>query len=573
MKWKLRPRADGEIVAQLIKDLSTRQAFPKALAEILVQRGIETKEEAKGYFVPDTAHLHDPFLMTDMRKAVDRLVRAFQNQETLLLYGDYDVDGTTSVALMGQVMTDLGFSYEYYIPDRYKEGYGVSYQGVDYAKNQGHSLMITLDCGIKAFDKIRYANLHGIDVIICDHHNPGDNLPEAHAVLDPKRVDDTYPFKELTGCGVGIKLAQALVQEMKVQSLPLPYEEYDPLLVYGDLLALSIACDIVPIVGENRILTHLGLHKLQTDPNKGIKVLMDQDAHGRSWDISDLVFFLGPRINAAGRLEHAHAAVEVLMGKEDNLFDLAAALQSSNDARKDLDRQMTEEALMTIAESPAYQAAATTVMFQPEWHKGVIGIVASRLIESYYRPTVLLTESEGKLVGSARSVAGYDLYQALSQCDEHILQWGGHKYAAGLTIEREAFEAFKARFEEVVEQSILPEQKVPLLGIETILEFDKLDARFMRLLDRMAPFGPENRRPVFMTQQVTIQDASILKEKHVRLRVEKNGCSFQAIGFNLAQKWFSLPKGNIDIAYQPVINEWNGRRSIDLRLKDFKLSL
>ncbi|MEM7660500.1 MAG: single-stranded-DNA-specific exonuclease RecJ, partial [Bacteroidota bacterium] len=443
--WIQRNAASPEIVGQLSEQLRNKEAFPPVLAAILLQRGITTYDQAKTFFRPDVSELHDPFLMKDMDLAVDRVLAARQKQEKILLFGDYDVDGTSSVALMLLALRELGWMVEYYIPDRYREGYGLSYQGIEAAEQAGVSLIISLDCGIKAIEKARFAQQKGIDLIICDHHTPGNLLPDAVAVLDPKRKDCPYPFKELTGCGVGMKLLQALTQRLtETEGLT-----FDPVQAYGDLLVLSIACDIVPIIGENRVLAAMGLEKLRTQPLPGIRALMDQAKDGRSWDISDLVFFLGPRINAAGRLEHASQAVEVLVGEGPQVAELAGALHQSNEARKELDHSMTESALAKIAAEPKGMEKSSTVLYDTEWHKGIIGIVASRVIETHFRPTVLLTQSEEKLVGSARSVPGFDLYQALDACSEHLLQWGGHKYAAGLSLNEADFPAFRDQFEEV----------------------------------------------------------------------------------------------------------------------------
>ncbi|MCI4668993.1 MAG: single-stranded-DNA-specific exonuclease RecJ [Bacteroidia bacterium] len=570
MNWKMKPVANQAEVKVLAASLATQKEFPNSLAEILVQRGIQSFEQARKFFQPASGEIHDPFLMKDMDIAVARLIRARQSGETILIYGDYDVDGTTAVAVMCQVFKDLEFRFDYYIPDRYKEGYGLSYEGVDHAGRMGASIILTLDCGIKAFEKIRYANEKGIDVIICDHHTPGAELPDALAVLDPKRPNDDYPFKELTGCGVGLKLASALVQQMAVTGLDLPDEDYDPIRKYADLLVLSIACDIVPIIGENRTFAHLGLEKLRHNPGPGIDILKRQAEHSRNWDISDLVFFLGPRINSAGRLEHGSAAVEVLMGESEDLNDLALALQDSNNARKELDKLITDEALAQIEAAPDLETATTQVLFDEKWHKGIIGIVASRIIEKHYRPTIMLTRSGENLVGSARSVAGFDLYAALEDCDPHILQWGGHTYAAGLTLKPEKLEAFREAFERSVREKILEEQKSPTLWIDTSLGFREIDARFIRLMNRMEPFGPKNRRPIFQTKGVKVLQADILKDVHVRFMLEKDDRVFKGIGFNLAEKWFSLKAPVVDLAYQPSFNHWNGRTSIDLRIKDIK---
>ncbi|MEM6342789.1 MAG: single-stranded-DNA-specific exonuclease RecJ [Bacteroidota bacterium] len=567
MIWKFEQRPAAETVAPLVKDLSTSKAFPQVLAELLLRRGIDDYEAAKAYFAPQASELHDPHLMKNLPQAVERLIQAFRAGEKILLYGDYDVDGTTSVSLMSLFFEAIELPHEVYIPDRYTEGYGLSYQGVDYAESIGANLMITLDCGIKAVDKVRYAATKGIEVIICDHHTPGSELPPALAILDPKQSDCPYPYKELTGCGVGFKLIQAFSAALNASNL---YQAPDPLAEYADLLALSIACDIVPITGENRTLAHFGLAKIRNKPLPGIGVLKSQAQSDRHWDISDLVFFIGPRINSAGRLNHGKDAVKVLRGKSQDLIQLAHELQSANDERKTLDRETTEEALAQIANSPEPEAAFSTVLYEPHWHKGIIGIVASRLIETYYRPTVLLTQNDGKLVGSARSVKGFDLYEALDLCKEHLIQFGGHKYAAGLTMKPEAFPAFAAHFETVVAERLTEDQRQPTLAIDAPLSFLDIDARLIRLIQRMEPFGPANRKPVFATPNVRVLNSVILKEVHVKLVVESDKRMFEAIGFNLAEKWHRLASNHVHIAYQPDFNTWNGKTKINLRLKDLK---
>ncbi|MEM7370868.1 MAG: single-stranded-DNA-specific exonuclease RecJ [Bacteroidota bacterium] len=570
--WKLKPLPEQDKVHQLSKALKTDRDFPLSLANILVQRGIETYESARAFFVPQLSELHDPFLMKDMDKAIAKLIDVYQTQSSILLFGDYDVDGTSAVSLLTLALEELGFRVEYYIPDRYKEGYGLSYQGVDHAAKKGIDLMICLDCGIKAVEKVRYAQTKGIEVIICDHHNPGAILPDACAILDPKRPDCSYPFKELTGCGVGVKLLVALVQKMKEQGLPLPSQDYDPLARYVDLLTLSIACDIVPITGENRAMAFFGLKKLRTRPIPGIQSLLNQAKEERKWNISDLVFFVGPRINSAGRLHHARGAVEVLLGKHEALIELAQRLHQSNEDRKNLDKSMTQSAMGLIASDPTFRTKSSTVLFDPAWHKGVIGIVASRLIESHFRPTVLLTQSEGKLVGSARSVPGFDLYRALDACSEHLLQWGGHKYAAGLSMNRDQLEEFQLKFDQVVASSITPEQQTPVIAIDQELHLKEIDERFVKTLDRMEPFGPGNRKPVFMSKGVRITSHRILKQDHVKFWANQDGFQVECIGFNLAQKWQQLSGDLYDIAYQPTLNTWNNRTTINLRLKDIQLS-
>ncbi|MFK7923216.1 MAG: single-stranded-DNA-specific exonuclease RecJ [Bacteroidia bacterium] len=547
--------------------MSTTKAFPSVLAELLLRRGIEDYTAAKAYFAPQASELHDPQLMKNLPQAVVRLVEAFRAEEKILLFGDYDVDGTTSVSLMSLFFEAVGLEHEVYIPDRYTEGYGLSFAGIDHANAIGAKLMITLDCGIKAVDKVRYAATKGIEVIICDHHKPGPELPPALAILDPKQNDCPYPYKELTGCGVGFKLLQAFSTALNDQAL---CQAPDPLLEYADLLALSIACDIVPITGENRTLAHFGLEKIRKNPLPGIGVLKSQAKQDRHWDISDLVFFIGPRINSAGRLNHGKDAVKVLRGKSQDLIQLANELQIANDERKGLDKITTDEALAQIAEKTDPEAAFTTVLYEPHWHKGIIGIVASRLIETYYRPTVLLTQNDGKLVGSARSVKGFDLYGALDLCQEHLIQFGGHKYAAGLTMKPEAFPAFVERFEAVVAERLTEAQRQPVLAIDAPLKFAEIDARLIRLIQRMEPFGPSNRKPVFATPNVRVVNSVILKEVHLKLVVQSDDRMFEAIGFNMAEKWHRLASNDVHIAYQPDFNTWNGKTKINLRLKDIK---
>ncbi|MEO0900086.1 MAG: single-stranded-DNA-specific exonuclease RecJ [Bacteroidota bacterium] len=572
MNWNMKPAGAQAHIEKLAADLSGQRPFPLSLARVFYLRGLHSYNEVRDFCRPGEGNLHDPFLMNQMDIAVDRLIQVIEKQESILLFGDYDVDGTTAVALMSCVCQDLGILHHTYIPDRYKEGYGLSYQGIDAAVEAGAKVLITLDCGIKAFEKVRYATTKGIDVIICDHHNPADTLPEALAVLDPKIQGNSYPFKELTGCGVGMKLASGLVSKLVELGFSLPETDYSPVKKYADLLALSIACDLVPITGENRILANLGLEKLRTNPHPGIAILMRQSRQQREWDISDLVFFIGPRINAAGRLKHGKMAVEVLKGQAENLEEIASLLESENDKRKEMEQHICAEAATAIAQNPSLKEASSTVLFDEKWNKGVIGIVASRLIEQYYRPTVMLTRSNGYLVGSARSVAGFDLYQALQMCDEHILQWGGHTYAAGLTLEEAQLSAFTEAFEQAVNQTIRPEQKVPSLWIDAEVDFRTINLKFINTINRLAPFGPGNRRPVFQTMGVKVLRADILKEKHVRFMLEQNDKVCRAIGFNLAEKWFSLKSDIIDIAYQPTLNKWKQQVHIDLRLKDIKSS-
>ncbi|MDW3650230.1 MAG: single-stranded-DNA-specific exonuclease RecJ [Bacteroidia bacterium] len=571
MQWLFRPGSPEEEVRTLAESLKTSQVFPLPIAQILLQRNISDFLAARSYFKPDLSEIHDPYLLCDMDKAVERILLARSNNEKILLFGDYDVDGTTAVTLLSLFFEKWGFDFDYYIPDRYGEGYGVSYKGIDYAEKIGARLIISLDCGIKAIEQVRYARLKELDFIICDHHKPGNELPEALAILDPMRSDCAYPYKYLTGCGVGFKLAQALHPKLQEAGYSCKGIDQSPLDLYGDLLTLSIACDIVPVTGENRSLAYHGLQKIRKNPLKGISAIMAQAKYEREWDISDLVFFIGPRVNAAGRLSHAKEAVEVLLGKNEALKSLAEQLQVSNEERKNMDRETTQEALEMISQDETYLKKSSTVLYHPEWHKGIIGIVASRLIEHHYRPTVMLTRSEeGTLVGSARSVAGFDLYQSLYACKEHILQFGGHAYAAGLSIREEDFPRFSAQFEEEVARTLTPEQKRPILYIDHMLEFPQITDRFIRLINRMAPFGPENEKPVFATRSVKVRHAKILKGEHVKFVLEKDRCMIEAIGFNLAAKWENMGTQFLHIAYQPIFNTWKNKTQINLRLKDIK---
>lgn len=557
-------------IIRLSQELGTQSAFPEPLANILYQRGITTKEAAKAFFVPEKTGLHDPFLMKNMQTAVERIWKAKQAGEKILIYGDYDVDGTTSVTLMSLFLSDWGFDYEYYIPDRYKEGYGISFKGIEYAASIGASLIISLDCGIKANDKVRYAKQLHIDFIICDHHTPDKELPEAVAVLDTLQPGCAYPCKHLTGCGVGLKLAQALTQYLQAQGLPLPRAGYDPFEEYCDFVALSIACDIVPIVDENRVITYWGLQKMRTNPAPGIAAIQQLAEGERKWDVNDLVFFIGPRINSAGRLTQAKEAVEVLLGKSEILSRLANELHDANDERRNIDAEITLDALQLISQDSTYPQKHTTVLYKESWHKGVIGIVASRLIEKHYRPTILFTKSEEKLVGSARSVQGFDLYAALEECADLMVQFGGHKYAAGMTLKEEQFAAFAQKFDAVVSQRISESSKYPAIFVDYFLGFADINEKFIRLLQRMEPFGPENLEPVFVTEQVRIKDYNVLKDVHIRLVLEHQNVVLNAIAFNMADKFVPLTTEWIDIAYHVGFNTWNGKQFVQLQLKDVK---
>ena len=561
-RWVLMESTAAEKEQVLVDELK----IDGALARLLVQRGITSFDEAKAFFRPAIEDLHDPFLMQDMDRAVERLTVALEDGEKVLVFGDYDVDGTTSAALMHSFLKQLGVDVDYYIPNRYTEGYGISFQGVDYAEAAGRTLVIALDCGIKGNEKVDYAKTKGIDFIICDHHNPGAELPAAHAVLDPKRKDCNYPYKELSGCGVGFKLICGLAQ-----TLGIAFTELEPLL---DLLAISIACDIVPLTGENRVLAYYGLKRINQQPRVGVKALLQKSDRGKNIEINDLVFGVGPRINACGRIESGKKAVALLIAEDLEVAQEASrSVEEHNNDRKELDRAMANEGLALIAENDALIDRKTTVLFNPDWHKGVIGIVASRLIETYYRPTILLTENEGKVTGSARSVSGFDVYEALEQCADLLEQFGGHKYAAGLTMKRENVAAFQARFEEVVSNSITTENLTPELKIDAELELDEITPKFFRILNQLAPFGPGNRRPTFMTRELSDTGwGRIVGESHLKLNVAQDGIlKFPTIAFGFGRLFHEVSKQKaFAMAYTIEENEWQGKVSLQLNAKDFK---
>lgn len=562
MRWNLKPKPNSHKVKHLAEVLNV----DAVTAGLLVQRGIETYEEAKTFFRPMLSDLHDPFLMKDMDKAVARIEQAIEAGENILVFGDYDVDGTTAVSLMSSYLRSYYHNVATYIPDRYNEGYGVSFAGIDFADDNGFTLIIALDCGIKSIDKVEYAKEKGIDFIICDHHRPGDELPDAVAVLDPKREDCEYPYDELCGCGVGFKLIQALSgrRGLTIQNL----------VPYLDLVATAIAADIVPITGENRVLAKFGLDVINTFPRPGIKALI-QNVKKKVLTISDVVFIIAPRINAAGRIKHGNHAVELLTEFSlEQAEEFASQIEGLNADRKDLDKQITAEALRQI-DINNDQYKFTTVVYQEDWHKGVIGIVASRLIETYYRPTLVFTKSGDKLAASARSVKDFDVYNALEACAEHIEQFGGHMYAAGLTLKEEQYPLFRQKFEEVVQQTIHPDLLIPEVTIDAEIDFTDITPKFNRLLKQFEPFGPGNMSPVFMTRNV--KDTGYGKaigadETHLRLFLrhgEEGG--YAAIGFGLAKKMDVACKGQpFDAAYSIDENEWNGEVSIQLRLRDIR---
>jgi len=559
MRWTLQTKPDATIVTELSKSLG----ITKTLASLLCQRDITTFDKAKSFFRPNLNEIHDPYLMKDMDKAVQRIEEAITNNENILIYGDYDVDGTTAVSLVYSYFKTFYTNISTYIPDRYKEGYGISFAGIDYAEDNNFSLIIALDCGIKAIDKVAYAEKKDIDFIICDHHKPGKKIPNAVAILNPKRNDCHYPFKELCGCGVGFKLIQAIGVK-KNQTIT-------DFLPYLDLVATAIAADIVPMNGENRILAFHGLQIINTKPRNGIKALIHQ-IKKKALTITDVVFIVAPRINAAGRIKHGNYAVELLTEMDFNTaISFAKEIENYNTERKELDQNITKEALLQIKENKE-EKANTSVVYNKDWHKGVIGIVASRLIETYYRPTLVFTKSGDKLAASARSVKGFDIYNALQECSEFIEQFGGHKYAAGLTLLPENYEKFKRKFEVVVSKTISNEQKTPEISINIELELSEITPKFFRIIQQMAPFGPENMKPVFMT--TGIRDNGYCKtvgreNNHLKLNIIEgsNPKTYNAIGFNLGHKIDKI-KNDFDIVYALEENEYNGHTSIQMVLKD-----
>lgn len=551
---------------EAVEKLSNEININPHLATVLVQRGTDSFEAAKNYFRPSLDHLHDPLLMKDMQHAVDRLKRAIDAEEKILIYGDYDVDGTTAVALVYSYLRQFYPHGEVYIPDRHKEGYGVSQAGVEWADENGYTLIIALDCGIKASDMVVLADHKGIDFIICDHHLPDEKIPNAVAVLDPKRKDCQYPYKELSGCGLGFKLIQAFARQHRKEE-----EVYQ----FLDLVAVSIASDIVPITGENRILTYFGLKKLNENPLPGLKALKELSQNRGELDVSGIVFTLGPRINAAGRVAHASAAVELLIAQtEEEAMRFAEGVNLNNDTRRQFDLDTTEEALSMIHNDEVLRVAKSTVLFKNTWHKGVIGIVAARCIEKYYRPTVILTESNDKITGSARSVMGFDLYEAILKCSDLLEKFGGHKYAAGLTMDKKNLVAFQQRFEEVVATQITSEMLTPSIEIDTAISFDAITSKFLNVLKQMAPFGPENQKPVFEAKNVYASNAlSNFKDRHVKFTAsqEGNGSSFQVVGFDLGEHYEQLAMQTpFKMAFTIEENYYNGYTSIQLRAKDIK---
>ena len=564
-KWILKDIVAGETVARLSSELG----IDPVLARLLVQRGIGTFQEARAFFRPSLDNLHDPFLMKDMDKAVDRVEAAVKSGEKILVYGDYDVDGTTAVSLVYSFLRRLTRNVDFYVPDRYDEGYGVSYKGIDWAADNGFGLIITLDCGIKANDKVFYAADRGIDVIICDHHLPENDLPAAVAVLDPKRADCGYPFDDLSGCGVGFKLVQAYSQKNGI-----PFDSLVPLL---DLLVVSISSDLVSVVGENRILAHFGLKQLNENPRKGLLAMIHLSGlDPEHITIDDIVFKIGPRINAAGRMESGRMAVELLTaGSDEVAARIGSEINRYNNERKNIDREITREALEMVRSGNCLSARNATIVYNPSWHKGVVGIVASRLVEAFYRPTIVLTKSNGFVTGSARSVHGFDLYDAIESCADLLENFGGHLYAAGLTLKEENLPEFCERIENFIEKHINEDMLTPVIMIDTILDFSQITPKFFRILKQFQPFGPGNNAPVFLTENV-YDNGNVRKVGadggHLKLELIQESQpyrSISAIAFNKSEHFDHIKAGNpIDVCYSIVENYYRGIANLQLRIKD-----
>lgn len=560
-RWTF-PQSNPEAVRNLFEQLKIHPA----ICSILVQRGITNYEQAKHFFRPQLTDLHNPWLMKDMEKAVTRLLEAFAAQEKILVYGDYDVDGTTSVAMVYQFLCSVYKSshIDFYIPHRYREGYGISKMGIDYAKENSFSLVVALDCGIKSVELIAYAAELGIDFIVCDHHLPDATLPQAAAILNPKQTGCNYPYKELCGCGVGFKLLCALTEKLQLDN--------NFALQYIDLVATAIAADIVPTTGENRILAYYGLKKVNEKPSAGIAALIELSGLKKELQINNLVFMIAPRVNAAGRMDDARKAVQMFIAAtKEEAMHYAAMLHSDNDDRKETDSLITAEALEMISNDEHLKQRRSTVVFRPHWHKGVVGIVASRLTEHYYRPTVVLTQSGNVLAGSARSVAGFNLYEAIHACREHLLGYGGHFAAAGLTLEPEQLHAFSEKFESVVAATIDPHLLIPEIIIDAEIGFRDIRMPFFNILQQMEPFGPENMRPVFLTRNVADTGFSrIVKNEHLRFVLQKDGITLTGIAFGKGAMLPVLQQGPVDIVYHLDLNEYNGQQSLQLRVLDFR---
>ena len=565
-RWVLKPQGEDEVVNRLAGELRIN----KILVNLLVQRGITTYDEAKKFFRPSLEDLHDPFLMRDMDKAIERIGEALAKKEHILIYGDYDVDGTTAVSLVYTFLKGYSGNIGYYIPDRYKEGYGISKQGIDWAKENGYSLIIALDCGIKSNDKVEYAKSLGIDFVICDHHRPGAEIPAAVAVLDPKRNDCEYPYKELSGCGIGFKLIQAFAQVNHV-----PFNQLEQFL---DLVAISIAADIVPITGENRILAFYGLQRLNKEPRPGVKAILELTGIKKELVINDIVFTIAPRINAAGRIEHGEKAVELLIQKKEDLASfLGDDINEQNTTRKNLDTLITDQALQQIENDESFRNRKSTVVYNPEWHKGVIGIVASRLTDKYYRPTIVLTRSNGHVSGSARSVKDFDVYNAIESCSDLLEQFGGHMYAAGLTMKEENVVEFTRRFEKIVSETIEDRMLTHEIEVDAELNLKDITPSFYRILKQFAPFGPGNMAPIFRTSGVRDNGRGrVVGNNHLKLSLtqeEINSSIFDGIAFQLGHHHPMVEQQeSFDVVYHVEENTFNGRTTLQLNIKDLKFS-
>jgi single-stranded-DNA-specific exonuclease len=576
-QWILKQKGDPEVISHLSQVLN----ISENLANLLAQRGISNFEEARAYFRPQLDHLHDPFLMKDMDRAVDRIELAIKRGEKILVYGDYDVDGTTAVALVFTFLKKFYQKIDFYLPDRYNEGYGISFKGIDFARNNGFSLIIALDCGIKAVEKVEYATLNQIDFIICDHHRPGESLPAAAAILDAKRDDCNYPYKDLSGCGVGFKLIQAFSMKNDI-----PFSSLEQFL---DLVVVSIASDIVPITGENRILAYYGLKRINSHARPGIEAILsvsnfqrtisDDPAlrqFNRELTINDLVFILGPRINAAGRIENARNSVELLITEDtQKAAELGMQINNLNTERKNLDSMATLQALEMIRADQSLQKRKSTVLFHPDWHKGVIGIVASRLIETYYKPTIVLTKAEGMITGSARSIKGFDIYDAVDSCGDLLEHFGGHTYAAGLSLKPENLEVFAERFENYVAGVLDKKMLFPEIEVDSMLQIKEINSRFFKILKQFAPFGPGNMSPVFETDMVNdTGNARIVGNNHIKLTIfqrEVTSYPISAIAFQQGDQLGFVKSGApFNICYHIEENEWNGQKSLQLNIKDIK---
>jgi single-stranded-DNA-specific exonuclease len=561
-RWSAKPLPNLEIVARLSQEINVSQH----IASILVQREIDTFEKAKQFFRPSLADLHDPFLMKDMDIAYSRIKTALQNQEKMMVYGDYDVDGTTAVSIVYSYFKTLNQNIEYYIPDRYKEGYGISRIGIDFAAKNNISLIIALDCGIRSNELIDYANSKGVDFIICDHHLPGETLPKAKAILNPKRFDCTYPYKELSGAGIGFKLIQAYSKKEGFSE--------EKILEYIDLVAVSIASDLVDMRGENRILAYFGLKKLNENPSIGLQSLLDGTVAKSKYSIQDIIFGIGPKINAAGRIADAKSAVKVLIEQDySTARQLSRILNDRNDERKELDTDITKEAINMVENTNGLLDRNSIVLRGEDWHKGVVGIVASRMVEQFYKPTIIFSLNDGIYTGSARSVKNFDIHEAIQSCSQYVDQFGGHKYAAGLSVKLENFEAFAEAFEKVVAKTITESSLVPEVEYDLELQLHEINDKMMNLIAQMAPFGPGNTVPIFKTTNVKAQNtARVLKDKHLKLQLSGNTRhTFDAIGFGLAEHFHTVSNGNIfNACYCIEENNYNGRVSVQLRLRDIK---